>query len=110
MMAYTQQHIIACQLCPDQETMLQLEVTDPSDAEYKAAVQKMLTHFKDSHTLTDDECKRIKIRSTAFLDGAQGWAQQHKQWVLLATDDQPERIVAGYMWTREHVKTGKVKR
>lgn len=74
-MAYTQEHIIACQLCSDVETMFQQDMIDPSDAEYKAKIHLMFGHFKEAHGLTDEECKQLKVRPTAFLDGAQGWAQ-----------------------------------
>lgn len=102
-MAHTQEHIIACQLCPDVETMLQVEMVDPSTSEYKAGIERMFAHFKEQHGLTDDQCRHLKVRPTMFADGARGWAQQKKHWILPATETEPERLVAGYQWTREAI-------
>lgn len=106
-MAFIQEHIIACQLCPDVATMLQVEMTDPSNAEYKAGIERMFAHFKEAHQLTDEECKQLKVKSTMFLDGARGWAQQKKHWILPATETTSERLIAGYQWTREPIGKGK---
>lgn len=98
----TQTHIMACQLCPADD-IFQLELTDPSDRQYRETVAAMFTHLIDVHQQNNDELQQMRQRPTLFADGANGYALQAKQW-FIPDGTKAGRVLVGYQWTQERAK------
>lgn len=97
-MAKTQTYALTCALCEHR-----VEVTDPNGNEYTTMVRGMLAHLQE-HGQPDNIKELLRVRSTAFMDGANGYAAQQKEWIIPKTETHGDITLVYFGWSQENVK------